>query len=93
MKKSILLLIPIFLTLSACVSSGKIIKVGKDRYSITNTGEGLLATDIRTRDTALQRGIEFCEKLGKHFELENDQIHNSKIWTDTTVTILFRCID
>ncbi|MGF8284540.1 hypothetical protein AAGO74_27210, partial [Klebsiella pneumoniae] len=45
------------------------------------------------RQSAFKTGSEKCNSLGKKFLLTNENVANTRMGIDTTVTLYFRCLD
>ena len=64
-----------------CVSTSNVLELGRDTYAAS------------ARQSAFKTGSEKCNSLGKKFLLTNENVANTRMGIDTTVTLYFRCLD
>jgi hypothetical protein len=87
-----ILFLSLTLLAGGCVTSSKILEVGKDTYSISATADGLSSASW-AREKAFEAARLHCASLGKRFMLVNENVARTRGGIDTTVTITFRALD
>jgi len=87
-----LITLSIPLLLAGCVSTSNVLELGKDTYTVSATADGFRDA-ASARQSAFKSGAEKCNSLGKKFMLTNENVANTRMGIDTTVTLYFRCLD
>lgn len=77
--------------LVGCVSTSKVLEIGRDTYSVSSTADGMRDA-ASARQSAFELGREKCEKMDKRFMLVNESIARTRMGIDTTVSVTFRCL-
>lgn len=80
-----------FLLLTGCVSTSNVLELGRDTYSVTATADGFRDA-ASARQSAFESGAKKCASMGKKFLLTNENVANTRMGIDTTVSIIFRCL-
>ena len=75
-----------------CVSTSNVLELGRDTYTVSATADGFRDA-ASARQSAFKTGSEKCNSLGKKFLLTNENVANTRMGIDTTVTLYFRCLD
>jgi hypothetical protein len=79
------------LVLTGCVSTSNVLELGRDTYSVSATADGFRDA-ASARQNAFESGAKKCASLGKKFMLTNENVANTRMGIDTTVSIVFRCL-
>ena len=69
-----------------------VLELGRDTYTVSATADGFRDA-ASARQSAFKTGSEKCNSLGKKFLLTNENVANTRMGIDTTVTLYFRCLD
>lgn len=77
--------------LAGCVSTTNILDMGKNTYSISATADGMRSA-ASARESAFGAGKVWCTKKGKRFLLVNERAESTRMGTETTVSVTFRCL-
>jgi hypothetical protein len=89
---SIVLFISI-ISLAGCLSTGQVLEMGHDTYSVTATATAeIFQLASQVRESAFKAGAEKCISLGKRFMLIKESSRLTRMGFDTTVTVTFRCL-
>lgn len=78
--------------LAGCLSTSNVLEVGRDTYSVTATADGFRLAS-QARESAFSAGAEKCSSMGKHFLLINESSGRTRMGIDTTITVIFRCLN
>jgi hypothetical protein len=87
-----LVILSISLLVVGCVSTSNVLELGRDTYTVSATADGFRDA-ASARQSAFKAGAEKCNSLSKKFLLTNENVANTRMGIDTTVTLYFRCLD
>lgn len=91
MKKSLSVPLSLSMFLVACVITGDVLPIGNGLYTVSASADGY-RTGTAARDAAIKTAIKYCEKQGKSFEMQSDEMKNTRMHIDTTANITFKCV-
>lgn len=80
------------LSVTGCVSTSRPLEMGKDTYSVSATADGFRDA-ASARQSAFESGRKLCASQGKRFMFVNETVSRTRMDIDTTVDIVFRCLD
>lgn len=85
-------LVLLILLVSGCVTSSKVLEVGKDTFTVSATADGMSSASS-AREKAFEAARLHCASLGKQFMLVSESVTRTRMNIDTMVTITFRALD
>lgn len=89
--KKILAISAISALMTGCLASTRPIDIGKDTYSVSATSDGF-RTAVAARGKAFDIGQKKCKSMTKNFLLLTEQMQDTRMGIDTTVTVVFMCL-
>ena len=84
-------MIPILLTLAACVTTSEVVPTGKDTYLLTSSARGGLDPGAQVI-AATKKANEYCE--ARHMKMVVQKLDTSGVpmWTPERSTLAFACV-
>ena len=82
----------LILLMSGCVTSSKVLEVGKDTFTVSATADGMSSASS-AREKAFEAARLHCASMGKQFMLVSESVTRTRMNIDTMVTITFRALD
>ncbi|WP_206737675.1 hypothetical protein, partial [Klebsiella pneumoniae] len=76
----------------SCVSTSNVLELGRDTYTVSATADGFRDA-ASARQSAFKTVSEKCNTLGKKFMLTNENVANTRMGIDATVTLSLRCLE
>jgi hypothetical protein len=85
------LLVLVFL--AGCASTGEVLELGKDRYSVSATMGGNLPEWDDVKGLALTKAREHCTGLGRRLEAGDWKTSGARGWSRLRAELTYQCVE
>lgn len=80
------------LLLASCASTGEVIPVGRDTYTVSAEMAGQFPSWSDVKGLALKRANQYCDGLGKQMVAGTWETHGARGWTPLNAELTFQCV-